>query len=131
MVFPVENRKSEHQHCILHIRISLSTKFHWAQTISNFVIKFAQKGYFQSKTKKVNIAIGTKLYFNKAILNFGINLPNKSFFGRKPESQYHYLILHIWISLQSFTKCLRLTLVFMWNSALREKFWFYFSKNFC
>ena len=32
--------------------------------------------------------------------------------------------------LQSFTGYLRLTLVFMWNSALREKFNFSFSKSF-
>ena len=33
--------------------------------------------------------------------------------------------------LQSFTKYLRLTLVFIWNSALREKFNFCFLKGFC
>ena len=33
-------------------------------------------------------------------------------------------------NLQSFTKYLRLTLVFMWNSALREKFKFCFSRAF-
>ena len=32
---------------------------------------------------------------------------------------------------QSFTKYLRLTLVFMWNRALREKFDFCFSRVFC
>ena len=33
--------------------------------------------------------------------------------------------------LQSFTKYLELTLVFTWNSALREKLNFYFSRVFC
>ena len=33
-------------------------------------------------------------------------------------------------NLQLFTKKLRVTLVFMWNSALRGKFNFYFSKSF-
>ena len=32
---------------------------------------------------------------------------------------------------QSLTKYLRQTLVFMWNSAIREKFNFYFSGDFC
>ena len=32
--------------------------------------------------------------------------------------------------LQSFTRCLRLTLIFVWNSALRKKFNFYFSRFF-
>ena len=35
------------------------------------------------------------------------------------------------ISLQSFTKYLRLTLVFMWNSVLCQKFNFCFSRVFC
>ena len=34
------------------------------------------------------------------------------------------------VYLQTFTKYLRQTLVFMWNSALREKFNFYFCKSF-
>ena len=43
------------------------------------------------------------------------------------------LVLHLPTrqrDLQSFTKYLRLTLVFIWNSALREKFIFCFSKVF-
>ena len=39
--------------------------------------------------------------------------------------------LHAILQLQWFTKYLRLTLIFMWNSALREKFNFYFSRVFC
>ena len=35
------------------------------------------------------------------------------------------------LNLQSVTKYLRLTLVFTWNSALWEKFNFYFSRVFC
>ena len=41
----------------MHIRISLSIKFHFTQTILNFGMKFVQKQYFQSKTNKVNITI--------------------------------------------------------------------------
>ena len=33
--------------------------------------------------------------------------------------------------IQSFTNYVRLTLVFMWNSALHRKFNFYFSRVFC
>ena len=39
--------------------------------------------------------------------------------------------LHAILQLQWFTKYLRLTLIFMWNNALREKFDFYFSRVFC
>ena len=91
-VFPVENEKSEHHHCILHIRIALSTKFHFTQTIFNFGTKFAQKGYFLSKTKKVNIIIefyifelilAAKFHFKRTILNFGIKFAQKRYFRLK------------------------------------------------
>ena len=48
----VENRKSEHQNGILHIRISLNTKFQHKMAILSFWTKFTQKGYFQSKTEQ-------------------------------------------------------------------------------
>ena len=51
-VFPVENRKSEHYHWIMHVRISQGTKFHFKQTILNFGIKFIRTGNFCRKQKK-------------------------------------------------------------------------------
>ena len=42
----VENGKSEHHQWILHIWISLRTKFNFTQTIYNFRSKFTQKRYF-------------------------------------------------------------------------------------
>ena len=44
-------------HWILHIRISLGTKFKFKQTILIFWTKFAQKYYFKSKTDKMNRTI--------------------------------------------------------------------------
>ena len=49
-VFSVENRKS--QHGILHIWISLGTKFQLKLIVLSFWTKFTQKGYFQSKTEQ-------------------------------------------------------------------------------
>ena len=46
--------KEEHHHLILHIQISLGTKFLPKLTILTFLTKFAQKRYVQSKGKKVN-----------------------------------------------------------------------------
>ena len=51
-VFPVENRKSEHHHGILHIWISLGTKFQLKLIILSFWTKFTQKRYFKSKTEQ-------------------------------------------------------------------------------
>ena len=52
-----ENGKSGHQHWILHIRISQGTEFQLKLKILRFWTKFAQKGYFLSKTEKVNTTI--------------------------------------------------------------------------
>ena len=51
-VFPVENRENEHYHGILHIWISLGTKFQLKLIILSFRAKFTQKRYFQSKTEQ-------------------------------------------------------------------------------
>ena len=51
-VFPVKNRKSEHHHGILHIWISLGTKFQLKLIILSFWTKFTQKRYFQSKIEQ-------------------------------------------------------------------------------
>ena len=56
-VFPVENGKTEQDHCIPHIRIYLGTKLQFKPTMLIFCTKFAQKGCSQSNTEKVNPTI--------------------------------------------------------------------------
>ena len=53
-VFPVKNSKCEHHQWILHIQISLGTRFQLKLTILIFLTRFTQKGFFWSKTEKVN-----------------------------------------------------------------------------
>ena len=53
-VFPVKNWKRERHHWILHIQISLETKFRLKLTILIFLTRFAHKGFFWSKIEKVN-----------------------------------------------------------------------------
>ena len=52
MVFPVKNRKCEHRDGILHIWISIGTKFQLKLIILSFWTKFTQKRYFQLKTEQ-------------------------------------------------------------------------------
>ena len=52
MVFPVENRKSEHRYGILHIWISLGTNFQLKLIILSFWTKITLKRYFQVKTEQ-------------------------------------------------------------------------------
>ena len=51
--------------------------------------------------------------------------------SKNGKSDYNHAILHTGSSLESFTKYLRLTVVFMSNSALQETFNFCFSRGFC
>ena len=62
----VKKRKGEHHHWILHIQISLGTKFQLTLTIIIFLTKFEQKGFFWSKTEKVNT---TYFLYNSAYSN--------------------------------------------------------------
>ena len=52
MVFPVKNRKCEHRDGILHISISIGTKFQLKLIILSFWTKFTQKRYFQLKIEQ-------------------------------------------------------------------------------
>ena len=47
---------------MLHIQISFGTKFQLKLTILIFCTKFIQKGYFRSKTEKVNITIEFSIF---------------------------------------------------------------------
>ena len=51
-VYPLQNRKSEYHHGILHIWICLGTKFQLKLIILSFWTKSTQKRYFQWKTEQ-------------------------------------------------------------------------------
>ena len=100
-VFFVENGRSEHPHWILNIRINLDTKFELKLKIWIFWIKFSQKEYSRSKTKKVNITIEFCMLKLVQVLNFGVNWQFQ-FFGpnlQNTKSEHHHWILQIRISL--------------------------------
>ena len=73
---------------------------------------------------------GLFLYVNERV-------PCRLFQGHSNFSNLEILVLEVYqnnregLFLQSLTKYLRLTLVSIWNSALREKFNFYFARVFC
>ena len=91
----------------MHIRISLATKFQLQLIILTFWIKFAQKGYFRSKTKNLNIIIEFCMFELVYVPNFslkqefwlfGPNLPKKGISSQKQKRQSHQWVLHIRIS---------------------------------
>ena len=94
--FSVRNKKSEHHYWILHIQISLGTRFHLKQTFLNFWTNFAQKGCFRSKTVEVDITV--EFYIFKLVLvpSFSLNwqfwffrpdLPKKDISSQKQKNR--------------------------------------------
>ena len=76
--FPVKNRKNKHHQWILHIRVSVGTKFQLKLIILIFFFfgpNLVKTEYFQFKGKKVNFAIDIK--------------------GTPTEQDFNYLILII------------------------------------
>ena len=105
-VFPLENRKNEHHHWIMHIEISLSTIFQLKLIILIFWTKLNPKGYFWLKIEKMNTTIKFCIFelvevpdfsSNWQFWIFGPNLPKKGISHWK--WKHHHLILHIRISL--------------------------------
>ena len=98
----------EHHYWTVHIQISLSTKFQLEIKISIFQSNFPRKGYFHSKTEKVNITIEFCIFKLVSIWNFSLkqelyflrrNLTANSIFGLNQTSEDLYWTVHVEISL--------------------------------
>ena len=131
----VKNRKFQFHHWILHIRDSLGTKFQVKMTVLIFWTKFLpKKSVFVLNHKKstppLNAAYGNYSWHKTSAYTNNFNFSDQTSWKRvflieNWKNQHHHWSLHIQISLQSILKYLRQTLLFMWNSALQQKF------NFC
>ena len=92
-IFVAENRKSEHHHWALHIWISLGKKFHFKQSVLNFMTKFAPKKVFSLKIEKsehqwmrhIWISLGTKFQLKFEILWFWNKFAQDRYFQSEPE----------------------------------------------
>ena len=123
------NRKSEHHHWILHIRISLANKFLLKLTILIFWTKFAQKRKFWSETGKVNTTIefcisnysSYKFQLKLAILIFWTTFAQKGEFRSEKKIEYHHWILHIRISLGTIFQ-LKLTILIFWTKFAQKEY---------
>ena len=74
MVIPIKKRKTEHYHIhIMHIQISLGSKFQNEITILIFWIKLTQKGYSHSKTGKLNTSTDFCIFKLVLVPNFRLN----------------------------------------------------------
>ena len=115
-VFPVKKQKIEHCDSILHIQISLSTKFQLKLTIVIFRTKFAQKGYFQSQTEKMSITIELHINFQLR-LTVSIILdqiyPMKVFLVEKGKGEHHHWVMHNRISPGTKFHCKQTNLIFL------------------
>ena len=88
----VKNTKSEYHHRILHIRISLGTKFQLKLTVLIFWTKFAQKRVFPIENRKseqhhgillIRISLGIKFHLKLTILIFWTKFAQKGQFQSK------------------------------------------------
>ena len=89
----VKNRKSEHHHRILLIQISLATKFQLKLTILIFLTRFVQKGFFWSKTEKVNTTyfLHNSAYSNQSSAKFQLKLAILKFSTKFTQKRYFQL----------------------------------------
>ena len=104
-VFRVKKRKGEYRYWILHIQISLVTKFQLQLTIWIFWTKFAQTGYFGSQTKKGNenhhrilhirIRLCTDFSLNWQFRFFGPNLSKKGISDLKNKNHIDFYIFEL------------------------------------
>ena len=106
---PKQKKKDKQRHLILHNRISSGTKFQVELTILVFWTRLIQKGFFQSKTNKLNTTIEFCKFelvkipdFNLefTILSFWNNFSQKGIIPVKNRKSEHlYWVLHVRISL--------------------------------
>ena len=89
MVFKIKTKKTEHPHWILHIEISLSTKFQLKLTILIFLEHVCpKKRYLQSKTLNElyhrilhnQISLGTEFQFKQTTLILWTKFAIKGYF---------------------------------------------------
>ena len=119
---------------ILNIRISLGSKFQLKLATLIFQTKFAQKGYFRSKTEKVNITIEFYIFDLVQVSNFSFNwqfwflepnLPQKGISGRKQKNWTLPFNSHIRVSLGTKFHVKLLILIFWtkftWKGYFRSK----------
>ena len=73
-VFPVKSRKGEHQHWILHLRISLDTKFQLNLTIWFFGPNLPKKGVSSQKGKTWTSSFNSSYSIELVLVpNFSLN----------------------------------------------------------
>ena len=112
-VFPLENKKSEQHHWILHIWISLGIKFHLKLTV--LIEQHHQ-------ILHIWISLGIKSGYQADCFDFLDQIvPNRLFLVENKKSEHHYSILQIWMSL-SIEFHLELTILIFWSKFVQKAY---------
>ena len=123
------NLKREYHHRFLRIQVSLDNKLHFKQTILKSCTKSTQKGYFRSKTKKVNITVEFFVFeliqvpiftLNKQLWIFRPILAGKGIFGLEEEKVN--VIIKFWISVVTKYRHKHTILIFWTKFAQKDYF---------
>ena len=110
-----QKRKSEHHHCILHIRISLGTKFHLNMATFIFWTKFSPTEYFWSEQKKWTAPLNSG-YSNYSGYQISASTDDFNFLDQIELSFLDHIILHIRIDLGAKFQ-LQLTILIFWTKS--------------
>ena len=104
-VFSVKNGKSEHHHWILHIQVSIGTKFQLKPTISD---KIYPKNVFLVEIRKsehhhwilhMRIGLGTKFQLRLTILMFWAKFSQKGCFRIKTKNSHPWVCLWLFLTI--------------------------------
>ena len=109
-----KSQKREHRHWMLHIRISLGTKFQLKLTVLIFWTKFAQKVNIMIEFCIFEIVYVPNFSLNWQVGFFWPNLPKKCVSGLNRKSEHDHWILHVRISLGTKFQ-LKLTILIFWT----------------
>ena len=116
-VFPIQNRKSEHHHFILHIRISLGIKFHLKMTTLIFWTKCPPTEYFRSEHTKWAAPLNSP-YLTFFGYQISASTDSCNFLNQIELSFLEHWILHIRIVLGAKFQLQLAILIFWTKSAI-------------
>ena len=127
--------KTEKFNIVIGFRIFKSVSWYQISALTDnfdFLTRFAQKGFFWSKTEKVNTTyfihnsaysnwFGAKFQLKRTILIFWTKFTKKGISSRRQNSEHQHGIVHIWIILGTKFQ-LKLIILSFWTKFTQQRY---------
>ena len=127
--------KTEKFNIVIGFRIFKSVSWYQISALTDnfdFLTRFAQKGFFWSKTEKVNTTyfihnsaysnwFGAKFQLKRTILIFWTKFTKKGISSRRQNSEHQHGIVHIWIILGTKFQLKQIILSF-WTKFTQQRY---------